>query len=52
MAFFKNCKVSLFLCDLQVIFLQQWSNPVIPKLGYAYLQGYKPGHLGVHKKIK
>jgi len=25
---------------------------VIPNLGYAYPQGYEPGHLGVREKIE
>jgi hypothetical protein len=28
------------------------SRPVIPNLGYAYLQGNEPGHLGVREKIE
>jgi hypothetical protein len=27
-----------------------WSKPVITNLGYAYPQGYEPGHLGVCEK--
>jgi len=32
--------------------LRLGTTTVIPNLGYAYPQGYKPGHLGVHKKIE
>jgi hypothetical protein len=38
--------------DIQYEILKYIPNTVIPNLGYAYTQGYEPGHLGECEKLE